>query len=263
MNVTRIHAKFGIVLSMTVLLLLSACASSSTTTGSGASASASGSPPPAGYSKYLVYIANGSYNPKDPTEEPPNGDYFFHQIMGWNNAQIAEQKAQAIAFFKTRFGLDFSKSEQVGNLMLFSFWGGHAINYRVYTISGMQVPRTGWWVEDGGWMAMVGKGGTTLYGTYAGATGMDVPADTSLVFGYYHIQPEATPGQPTPAPITIYYQSHGLMLPDPSGDMAFVCDLSSPELGRGIAYGVESVQPLANGRMKVDVRNVLTFFAHS
>jgi hypothetical protein len=53
------------------------------------------------------------------------------------------------------------------------------------------------------------------------------------------------------------------MLPDPSGDMAFVCDLSSPAFGQGIAYGVESVQPLANGRMKVDVRNVLTFSANS
>src|SRR5947199_6328730 len=143
MNVTHIRTNFGVVLSMTFLLILSACASSSATTGSATTTSASGSPPPAGYSKYLVYIANGSYNPKDPTESPPNGDYFFHQIMGWNNAQIAEQKAQAVAFFKTRFGLDFSKSDQMGNLMLFSFWGGHAINYRVYTISGMDVPRAG------------------------------------------------------------------------------------------------------------------------
>src|SRR5437016_10810893 len=77
MNVTHIRTKFGVVLSMTFLLILSACASSSATTGSATTTSASGSPPPAGYSKYLVYIANGSYNPKDPTESPPNGDYFF------------------------------------------------------------------------------------------------------------------------------------------------------------------------------------------
>ncbi len=253
MNVTRIQAKLGSVLCMTFLLILSACASSVATT------APSGSPAPAGYGKYLVFIANGVYNPKDPTYAAPTGDYFFHQIMGWNDAQIAMHKDEAIAFFKTRFGLDLSKGDQVGNLTLMSFWLGHAINYRVYTISGMDVPNTGWLVEDGGWMALVGQGGTTIHGTYGGVTGRAVPAGTSVVFGYYHIKGEARPGEPAPLPIIMHYQSHGLMLPDISGNMAFACELSSPTFGQGMAYGVETMQPLADGRMKMTVRNVLTF----
>jgi len=57
---------------------------------------------PDGYQKFLVYLANGVYNPNDPNYTAPDGMFFQKQIMHRTDAQIAQEQAKALAFFNQR-----------------------------------------------------------------------------------------------------------------------------------------------------------------
>ncbi len=230
------------------------------------------SPAPTGYVKYLVYIANGVYNPNDPTFVAPTGDYFLHTVMGFNDQQIAAWRAKLTTFFQQRFGLDFSQGDTSNNVSITgTFMFDPRNNYRAHTISGMFVPSEGFVVRDGGWQVVVGPGGAVLHGTYGGAQGKLVPEGAVMVYGFYNILVEPTSAtasgsnshQPPPPPIILHYQSHTPTgLRDVSGNSSFQCQLIgiNPDVGAGFAQGFSGA-PLQNpdGTINVDIRNVLTF----
>jgi len=108
-------------------------------------------------------------------------------------------------------------------------------------------------------MVQIGAPGATLHGTYGGAEGLEVPAGSALVFGEYVIHRQAGRSGRVD-PLVIHFESERPIVARPDGIVSFQCALSHPEWGPGVAEGV-AVPPLVlpDGRVKVAVRNVLTF----
>lgn len=257
MKVIRTRVKLSVMLYIVFLLILSACSSSTSASSDRTNSANSGNATnlaPAGYKKFMVFMGNGEFSPSsmnDMMSMMSGADFFRH--MDWNDDQITQHKAQALAFFKLRYGLDFSKSNQIGHAMFLDFTNDPHMNLRAYSISDMNVPRSGWFVDDGGWAVYAVKGSMTLYGTYGGATGTQVPAGTALMFGYYKINTGSTP-------IIIAYQAIVPMFTDMTGDSTVICQVSNDQFGKGMNQGVMGMpEMLPNGNMKYDVREVMTF----
>jgi hypothetical protein len=211
---------------------------------------------PAGYQKFLVYMANGTYDPNDPAYTAPTGEFFQKQIMGRSDAQIAEQRAQALAFFKERFGLDPANGDVEISMTMFD----PRNEYRAYVVGGETVPSTGWVVRDGGFNAIVTRD-TVLHGTYGGAAGKPVPTGTVVTFGDYNID-RTDPSGHSRAPLLLHYQSQQpVSVPDQDGIRHFRCELIDPVTGQhGIAQGIIAPpRDAGGGRIQVGIRNVLTF----
>ncbi len=219
---------------------------------------------PAGYGKFLVYIANGVYDPSDAGYVPPTGMDFQKQVMHRTDAEIAEQEMLARAFFKERFGLD----EANGDVMIMPFQFDPRNDYRAYVIGGERVPARGLVVRDGGFMAQITRD-TVLHGTYGGVTGKPAGAGTAAVFGEYNIlrvassrRGPARGAARRPAPLILHYQSElPIGLPDIDGVQNFRCELIDPETGaHGIAQGViRAPRAVGSGLVQVSIRNVITF----
>jgi hypothetical protein len=202
---------------------------------------------PAGFDAFLVYMANGIYDPNDADYTVPDGAYFHRDIMGRSDDEIEQNRADAIAFFKQRFGIDVVDNEDV---MFTSFTFDPRNEYRAYVIAGRDVPPEGWTVRDGGWSAaVVNPDGLTLGGEY---DGVHVPQGAMMVFGDYNID---VPGED---PIIIHYQSGGPIFPTDQG-IQFHCELISEDFGQGLAQGISAGAVQADGLFHANVRNVLTF----
>ncbi len=211
---------------------------------------------PAGYQKFLVYMANGTYDPNDPTYTAPSGEFFQKQIMHRTVAQIADQRAQALAFFKQRFGLDAAN----GDVEISMFMFDPRNSYRAYAVGGETVPSTGWVVRDGGFNATVTRD-TVLHGTYGGAAGKPVPKGTAVVFGDYNID-RRNPGGKSRPPLLLQYQSEfPISVPDQDGVRNFRCELIDPVTGEhGVAQGVIApARDAGGGQIQVSIRNAITF----
>jgi hypothetical protein len=211
---------------------------------------------PAGYQKFLVYLANGTYDPNDPSYTAPTGEFFQKQIMGRTDAEIAEQRAQALAFFKQRFGLDPANGDVAISMSMFD----PRNEYRAYVVGGETVPSTGWVVRDGGFNATVTRD-TVLHGTYGGAAGKPVPTGTAVTFGDYNIDRRGPGGHSRP-PLLLHYQSQfPISVADQDGVRTFRCELIDPVTGQhGIAQGVIAPpRDAGNGEIQISIRNTLTF----
>ena len=212
-------------------------------------------PTPESFDKYLVYMANGVF---DPDAEGPDGDFWQREIMGRSDAEIAENQAQAEQFFMERFGLDFSQaqlqegSKEIEGATMMSFMLNPNREYRAYTISNEAVPSEGWVVRDGGWRVDFSSD-VTVYGNWGGTEGTLVPAGSFVVFGDYNIE------VPDGENIVIHYESGSPITPNEDGTMMFICDLSHPEWGEGLAQGVVNPGMTEDGRAHANIRNVLTF----
>jgi hypothetical protein len=219
-----------------------------------AAAAQSAPPAPEGFDKMLVYMMDGIYDPSD-TSGLPDGDTFFREIMGLTEEEISAELDRAEAFFRDRFGLDFTEVEAVDGMKTIEgatldtrgFMVDPRREYRAYIISDVSVPAEGWVVRDGGWMVNIQEEGATLHGT-------EVPGGSFLVFGNYNLDTGDEP-------IIIHYESGSPILPMGVDDiMAFSCDLSHEEWGEGRANGtVLAPEELSDGTVKESTRNVLTF----
>lgn len=216
-------------------------------------------PTPDGFGKFLVYMAAGVYDPADPNYAAPDGAYFHKEIMGRSNAEIAQNRADAVAFFEQRFGLN---PDEDAGVMFGPFMFDPRNDYRAYVVSGESVSSSGWVIRDGGWsLAVTAPDGITLGGEFEGR---HVPAGTMMVYGDYNIL-ALTQGQERGnargaqrEPIIIHYQSGDPIIPGPDG-IAFHCELISEDFGHGLAQGVSAPEVLPDGRTQANVRNVLTF----
>ncbi|MDQ3549844.1 MAG: hypothetical protein M3439_13610, partial [Chloroflexota bacterium] len=217
-----------------------------------------GTPTPDGFNKYLVYMAAGQYDPADPAYDAPDGMFFQREIMGQSDAEISQNRQDAIDFFIERFSIDAVSDS---GIMFGSFMFDPRNQYRAYTISGESVPSAGWVIHDGGWaLSVTNPAGVTLGGEFAG---QHVPQGTMMVFGDYNIDrlgPGNSAGRSTHAePIIIHYQSGEPIIPNASGAIMFRCELISDEFGHGLAQGISAPQTLPDGSVQANVRNVLTF----
>lgn len=210
---------------------------------------------PQGFHAFLVYLAEPTLAPGEPASftDATHVDEFQHDIMGRTDAEVAQQRDMAIAYFDQRFGLDFSTatvaadgSLNIPGATFQAFVFNPDNNYRAYVVSGRSVANTGWQVRDGGFQVTVTQD-MVLHGSYGGSTGVSVPAGAAMVFGDYNIQVEPTGSTGN---ILIHYQSHSPIIARADGEISFNCDLISAQWGTGAARGI-----VVNGA----IRNVLTF----
>ncbi len=148
---------------------------------------------PANFDGYLVYMANGQYDPSVPNAA--SGAKFQSEIMGRSEADVAAELQRAEAFFRDTYGIDFTSVDAVEGVKTADnatfdtagFMVDPRIEYRAYTIAGRDVPAEGWVVRDGGWSVVIGDGGAVLNGAWGGDEGVEVPAGSIIVFGDYNI----------------------------------------------------------------------------
>ncbi len=201
-------------------------------------------PSPDPFGQYLVYSAAGVYDASIPPEEAlPEvaewgnlADWFHRGVMGRDDAALAQEEAEADAYFQDTFGDDY----EPGSLFAFGFDPRN--EYRAYFISGMRVPTEGWVVRDGGFMAILKDGGMVVYGDY-------------------NIEVTAPGRGRQPDPIIIHYESASPIYPNPDGSLMFLCVLTSEDFddfGGGLAQGV-SVPQTVDGMTVANIRNILTF----
>lgn len=209
-------------------------------------------PYPDGYNGFLVFMATGKLPLTDSFFL--DGDYFHQTIMKRTPAQVAQNRADALAFFADRFGLENADSDP--DLAFFDFYVDPRIDYRAYVISGYKVPTSGFEVHDGGWIAVVtNPDGITLGGAFPGR---HVPVNTVFSFGDYNIERTAKGNGPKPAPLVIHYKCNHPLVFTFSGGEVFDCDLESQEFGVGLGQGV-TTPLIEDGYLKPNGRTVLTF----
>lgn len=207
-------------------------------------------PYPDGFNGFLVFMATGSLPVTDSYFL--DGDFFQTQIMKRNPAQVAQNRADALAFFQSRFGIDAADDPRIA---FFDFYVDPRIEYRAYVISGYKVPTSGFEVHDGGWIAaVVDPAGITLGGDFPGR---QVPANTFFTFGDYSIERTAK-GGPKPAPLNIAYRCMHPLVFTFSGGEVFDCELESQEFGAGLGQGV-TTPVIEDGQLHPNGRTVLTF----
>jgi hypothetical protein len=216
---------------------------------------------PDGYTKYLVFMANGTVPASGlPFQFGEDALQNFHRaIMGRSDAEIQQNGVAAGNFFLERFGLDawtVNPLDPDAPFLFIPIFFEPQMNYRAYTISGESVPSEGWVVRDGGW-ALITQSELTLGGEFAGEV---VPAGTVMIFGDYSIK-QTKPGNGNqPEPIIIHYQAGSPAYPPASASdqTSFNCELSSEEFGDGRAQGI--IAPaFINGELRQNIRNILTF----
>lgn len=209
-------------------------------------------PYPDGYDGFLVFMATGAIPVTDSYFL--DGTIFQQQIMKRTPAQIAANRAAALNYFSTRFGLVNAANHP--DLLFLGFYADPRIDYRAYVISGYKVPEAGYEVHDGGWIALVtNPNGTTLGGAFAGR---HVPVNTVFSYGDYNIEVTKKGNGPKPDPIIIHYKCNNPLVPTFSGGEVFDCALESDEFGEGLAQGVTT--PLVeDGILRPNGRTVLTF----
>jgi hypothetical protein len=211
---------------------------------------------PQGFNRVALLMAAGQY--KTPTASAQDlATWYQRQVMGWNDAQITQQRQLAIDFFNTRFGLTDTNP------------GGFALDpknqYRVYSLTGFNVPSEGWIVRDGGFGVAVGddgSGGQVLHGTFGGTAGIWEPKGSMIVFGYYNIV--VTAGQSGTSPdtgttIIVHYESQDVIHPAQGNSaIAFQCHIVAP-WGDGLAQGYSQTITSPDGTIQANIRNVWTF----
>jgi hypothetical protein len=89
--------------------------------------------PPTGGTALLM--ANGIYDPADPSFTPPTPDEFDTIIMGRSEAEKQARRQLAIDYFKTRYGVDLSNGfADFGNIVLLESFFDPRNNYRAYQL---------------------------------------------------------------------------------------------------------------------------------
>ncbi|WP_133719086.1 hypothetical protein [Methylocaldum gracile] len=240
-------------------------------------------PMPTDSNNYVVYLADGLYDPLTPNPNPQitncdpatnlcDGDYFQKEILGRTEEEIVAAEQQAKDYFNSRFGIDVDDPANAGRLVFRMFQIDPRVNYHVIFASGKRVPGEGWPVYYGGWIIMVvDPKGIDLGGDFAGAhTGFG----GMFIFGENVL--DTTSGQKdgnrySKPPkehdrIVIHYQSpEPPFVPRPGplgvGESAimFKLELSSNAFGSGLARGRGEIIPRENGLIKMDIVSVLSF----
>jgi hypothetical protein len=222
---------------------------------------------PRGFDMYIVYMADGFYDPAtphpgrfpgcgNPVPGQCDSEYFQRNIMKRSSEEIAAEEAAAITFFNERFGLDVEDPANADRLLLAPIMVDPRTRYRVRTMAGMQIDDRGWVLQDGGWLlAVIDPDGFDLGGEFEGT---HVPTGAFVAFGDYYISVPPQRGSQRD-PIIIHYQSDKPIVVNADGTVMFQCQLFSEEFGEGLAQGTSEWFNFEDGFVKMNIRNVLTF----
>lgn len=238
-------------------------------------------PTPIGYDKHMNYVANGLFDPTvppadtnlincDPVLHVCDGMYFQKHIMGRTDAQIAEREEQAKAFFIERFGMDLDAEANAGRLMLMNFMIDPRFNLHMIHSSGDRVPRKGWQMRDGGFMAVVlDPNGFAMGGDSAGKV---APAGSFVLFAEYNVKTsylnlsdDKIADTKTHTADGLFFRTDPIILqirsinPQPPGQNGFQCELFNDEFGHGLVQGWAQTVPTADGLIKYNISGDLSF----
>ena len=194
---------------------------------------------------------------------------FFQNVMMFNTTEIQQVTDDAITFFRDKFGVDFSNADPDANgTRHLDSINATFIPYELNPDLGYSITFNRWTVDrtrrsycsdnrDGGFIVIFGSD-TILHGTYGGVTGLPIKANERVLYGFYNI-----PLCSNQSPMIIQFQSASPVRIDTVDGFATInCDLSSRELGPGIAQGVFRVIPLGDGNIQYTIRNLFTFPPH-
>lgn len=215
-----------------------------------------------GFKKQITMIADGTV--ADPNQLLLDPTPIWTDDFGWSADYIAEYREDASDFFVTKFGLDGDALMADGRAIFIPFYFNPDIAYRAISVSGESVGSEGWQLIDTGWTLMItDPNGVTIPPDVEMFGGLHMPPGAFLLFGDYHLRPtdvqDRCPRRYRPDPITIHYESGCPIIPGMMGIVTFVCDLSHPEWGDGIAAGVSIPHPTEDGGLRFDNRNIITF----
>ncbi|WP_133719085.1 hypothetical protein [Methylocaldum gracile] len=225
------------------------------------------SPPvPEGYDSYFVYIANGLFDPSQPSPDPNvtncdpmtnlcDGYYYQHEIIGRTDEEITQREQQAKDYFRDRFGVDVDDPANQGRIFFKMFQMDPRINLHIIAAAGEKLPPEGWNVRDGGWIAMIMDPNGFDLGGELGA-GQHVPMGTFFVFAEYSIQVTDQHSHKNRKPIVLQVHSVRPQIP---GSQGFQCELIHKDHGLGLVQGWAEAIMRPDGLTKMNITGVLTF----
>ncbi len=188
--------------------------------------------------------------------------------MLYTEQEIEDATQDAIEFFSTKYGLDFSASQpdELGqrvfeNAIFHAFEAspesGYTITFNRWIINGR--PKSLCFPNRDGGFIVSFTSEQTLRGTYGGPEGKQIQPGGLLLWGFYNIP--VCPQEP----LVIHYVSGTPFRAEPVDGLGVInCDLFHRVLGKGIAQGLVSVTPMPDDPTIVHftIRNVFTFPAH-
>ena len=191
---------------------------------------------------------------------------FFREDLRFTEEQIAQVTEDAIQFYNTRFGLDFSQSEpdEMGRRFYqnATFFPARLSREDQYVITFNR------WIVSGNTRSVCFESGIgslkvefsdqqILHGTYGGEEGIPVTPPDALVYGWYNIP--VCPQEPL---VLLAICPTPFRLEPHDGIMNINCDLYHRVWGRGLVQGIIQYIPTEDGRIHFMVREILTFPAH-
>ena len=209
-----------------------------------------------------TFMANGVVDFNDSSYIAPTGEDFDRIIMGRDDQGIADRRAQAVEFFKTRFGIDFSNGDtaQDGKIGLFRSYLDPRFNYRAYKLGNKKIPNRGLVIHDSAFvMGVTDMEGAKFFGTWGGEEGKDVEFGTIAIDGEYLIQGTHIFKQGHPKNMYLHFTSD---LPIPEGffnDIKFNCRIENVNGKVGVALGRRDDVILNDGRTQVNINTVVQF----
>ena len=212
-------------------------------------------PTPTGFTKFLVYMAEGNAG---SITDPDFVLAFQREVFGRDEAAVAAYAREAMQFFLERFGLDFTGATAPTTVGPWQIEGAEmqgsvfspANGYTAYVVSEEAVGPKGWVVRDSSFNVGLTVD-QTLHGTWGGGGGKPAKAGSFVVFGDYNIKVDKPGASELGETIQIHFESGSPITGDVDGQLHFVCDLSHPAWGAGHARGV--------GMPDGGIRNVITF----
>lgn len=225
---------------------------------------------PDGFEAVMLYMGTGIFDPTITEPRPGltdcaglfcGGDYFQQEVMHRTFDETEEISRQAKEFFLARFGLDVDSLLLDGKVAYDMFTLNPDFQYRVQIAAGMQAANSdGWIIRDGGFRLMIlDPEGLDLAGESAGKHADQFNA---FFFGNYNILATDKKGEPEEE-ILVFYKSRQAAVIGADGSMTFRCDMYNEKWGTGLGLGTLTVEPMEDGRMRGNARNVLTFPATS
>lgn len=222
-------------------------------------------PLPLGYSRYIVFLGDGVYKSVDGSimtggiaNANEAGLKFQRKIMERTEDEIEIHRNKALDFFMERFGID---PENDPGILFTAYEVNPKNKIRAHTISGEDVPRRGWVVHDGGFMALVvNPEGMTLGSEF---DGVHVTPNTAFVFGEYKVMKKRTEKVKNKIvkvkdPFVIRYRSKEPLVFSQFGS-GIRCELDNDDFGPGFNGGMFGPVQLGNGYLQPNIKAVLTF----
>lgn len=229
----------------------------------GSASAMSPTPTPEGFDHYMVLMAAGVLDLAEPNPAPGvtgcaglfcDGEFFQREIMGRDDAALAEFTAQAAAFFEDRFGVWVDDPALAGRISFGLFMTNPDWQYRMYTSSDSRTPAAGWPVRDGGYVLMVlDPDGIALGGEFEGSV---APAGSVMFYGNYNIL--IGKGASADELVMLFKSSRPAQI-QADGSVSLLCELEHEQWGSGFAAVSVANVPLTDTLVQGVGRNVLTF----